>query len=408
MKFTLPVTLLAVATSVEGAVVQEGKCWCHSRGQACDTVKRAADAFAEALKSTANVAARDESDSKTATLARRQIDELALTIAASQYDPYSFYSGLQWGAHNKTEEQKTNERREAEAQWKRSAQAADRCQRFPGQPCWKRSEHKREPAAEAADWCQRFPGQPCWKRSEHKREPAAEAADWCQRFPGQPCRKRSENSDDIVRRNAEAEAAYWCQRFPGQPCWKRSKNIEEIMKRNSEAEAAYWCQRFPGQPCWKRSENTDMEVVKRAPEADTEAAYWCQRFPGQPCWKRDALASGKREADPFCTRFVGGSCWKRDGGVDLVEEHKRCISEGQACWKAKRAAAAVIDAIDRGNALAMKREADPEFCARSPGKPCWKRAAAAEAACHGPAGECTKATRDLHAMYNAARSIIEA
>ncbi|KAL2137026.1 hypothetical protein VTI74DRAFT_10502 [Chaetomium olivicolor] len=152
MKFTLPVTLLAVATSVEGAVVQEGKCWCHSRGQACDTVKRAADAFAEALKSTANVAARDESDSKTATLARRQIDELALTIAASQYDPYSFYSGLQWGAHNKTEEQKTNERREAEAQWKRSAQAADRCQRFPGQPCWKRSEHKREPAAEAADW----------------------------------------------------------------------------------------------------------------------------------------------------------------------------------------------------------------------------------------------------------------
>ncbi|KAL2161648.1 hypothetical protein VTH06DRAFT_8210, partial [Thermothelomyces fergusii] len=116
--------------------------------------------------------------------------------------------------------------------------------------------------------------------------------------------------------------------------------------------------------------------------------------------KREAEA----EPDRYCSRFAGSSCWKRDGSAVAAEEVKRCTSEGQICWRAKRAAAAVINAIDAGNAVKMARDANPGWCKQFLGMPCWKRAAS----CDGPAGVCTKATRDLHAMYNAARTIIEA
>ncbi len=171
-------------------------------------------------------------------------------------------------------------------------------------------------------------------------------------------------------------------------------------------EADPWCTLFPGQPCWKRSTPVEAAVpdkVRRDP-----APGWCTLFPGQPCWKRDgspvatkrtAEAAAEAEPDRYCTRFAGGSCWKRDNSAEASEEAKRCLAEGGACWQAKRAAAAVINTIDFGNAVKMARDAEAAQTEEG-----WKRAAS----CHGPAGVCTKATRDLHAMYNAARSIIEA
>jgi hypothetical protein len=244
MKFTLPITILAVAASVDAvAVVDHDKRYCSAEGQACDTVKRAADAFADAIMENTKLVTRDRTGGQTSLIANRQLHELALAIAASHDDPAKFYSSLG----------------------------------FQGS--------------------------------------------------GTPTKR--------------------------------------------------------------------------------EAEPWCTQFLGQPCWKRGAApAPEKREAEPdrYCTRFTGSSCWKRDGSAEAAEEAKRCTSEGQACWKAKRAAAAVINAIDAGNALKATRDADPGWCTQFLGQPCWKRAAS----CNSPAGLCTKATRDLHAMYNAARTIIEA
>ena len=351
MKFNLPIALLAVVASVDAAAVkEEDKRWCALNGQACDTVRRAADAFAEAVKSTSGIAARDESSSETAFIARRQVDELALAIAASQADPVAFYAGLNFG-HN-------------------------------GYP----NPHPNTAAADTA-------GQTTTKRE-------ATPQGWCTKWPGQPCWKREADADEFVKREAEAQG--WCTKWPGQPCWKRDFSP-------AKRDATGWCARAAGQPCWARAVDSD-EVAKR----DAEAQGWCTGWPGQPCWKRDLTpAVAARAAEPqYCTRFVGSSCWKRDASAEATEDQKRCTSEGQSCWKAKRAAEAVVSAIDSGNSLHAsftKREAEAQgWCTKWPGQPCWKRAAAAEAGCYGPAGACTSATRDLHAMYNAARSIIEA
>ncbi|KAK3990353.1 mat-specific pheromone precursor encoded by the mfm protein [Cladorrhinum sp. PSN332] len=117
----------------------------------------------------------------------------------------------------------------------------------------------------------------------------------------------------------------------------------------------------------------------------------------------------KREAAPqWCLRFVGQSCWKRDASPEAAEEQKRCTQKGSSCWQAKRAAEAVISAIDASGDNLAKREAEPQWCLRFVGQSCWKRNAAPEAACNAPDGSCTKATRDIHAMYNAARHILDA
>ncbi|KAK3300773.1 putative pheromone protein [Chaetomium fimeti] len=374
MKFTLPIALLAAAVSVDAAAVaDQDRRYCSAEGQACDTVKRAAEAFSGAIQQNTNLVTRDETQGETAWIARRQLHELALAIAASHDDPAAFYSALGFQGATPTDDAGTDnptEKREAEP-W---------CTQFLGMPCWKRNTTPAPDKVkrEAEPWCKQFLGMPCWKRDDapSHHSPGAE-------------KKR------------EADAEPWCTQFLGQPCWKRTSPAgatTDVDKRDAEADAAPWCKQFLGMPCWKR-------------DADPG---WCRQFLGMPCWKRDDETSGveKREAeaeaaaepDRFCTRFTGSSCWKRDGGAVAADEVKRCSTEGQACWKAKRAAAAVINAIDQGNAQKMARDADPGWCRQFLGMPCWKRAAT----CNGPAGVCTKATRDLHAMYNAARTIIEA
>ncbi|KAK4116548.1 hypothetical protein N656DRAFT_745700 [Canariomyces notabilis] len=297
MRFSLPI-LLAAAAAADAAAVQDDKRWCSTRGQACDTVKRVADAFAEALDQASSVTARAELGSHAAFMAKRQLDELALAVAASHPMPREYYDGLKLHYNRQVEPSTVNKR-------------------------------------------------------------AAEA-------------------------NAEADAE--AQGFPGQPCWK---------KRDAEAEHK-----------------------------------WCLRFPGQPCWKRSADPAAEPEADPaMCLRFPGGSCWKREATPEAAEDQKRCAEEGGACWIAKRAAEAIVNTIEGELAYRKKRDADPALCLRYPGSPCWKRsadadpqgwcmsfpgqpcwkrdAAAAAAACNAPDGACTRATRDLHAMHNAARAILD-
>ncbi|KXX80798.1 Clock-controlled pheromone ccg-4 [Madurella mycetomatis] len=372
MRFTVSITLLAAAAAVDAAAVQEAKRWCSNRGQACDTVKRVADAFAAALESASSVTAREENGSQAAFMAKRQVDELARSIAASHNDPRGYYSALKL-AHNHAAEA-SPEKRAAEADAEADAQGW--CTGFPGQPCWKL---KREAEAEA-QWCTGFPGQPCWKKRT-----AGPEAQWCTGFPGQPCWK--EKREAGAEADAEADPQ-WCTGFPG----------------------------FPGQPCWKKR------------DADAEH-QWCLRFPGQPCWKRDANPEAEPEADPqWCLGFPGQPCWKREATPGAAEDQKRCVAEGGSCWIAKRAAEAVVQTIEAELAYRTKRSADPAMCLRYPGSPCWKRsaeadpqwctgfpgqpcwkrdAAAAAAACNAPDGACTIAVRDLHAMHNAARAILD-
>ncbi|KAK3694352.1 pheromone precursor protein 1 [Podospora appendiculata] len=260
MKFTLPLTIFAIAAAVDAAAVADAEAapqWCRIQGQPCWKVKRAADAFAEAIKTSGGLAARDDSANGAAFVAKRGVNDLALVIAATQEDAEAFYSSLGLQNH-----------------------------------------------------------------------------------------------------------------------FARDNEMTSAAKRDAEANPQ-WC-RIQGQPCWKAKRDADARP------------QWC-RIQGQPCWKRDAEA----EANPQ---------W--------------CRIQGQPCWKAKRAAEAVISAIDSAGEVdprdvafdpeaLIKREPSPQWC-RIQGQPCWKRDALAEAACNAPGGACTLANRDLHAMYNAARSLVAA
>lgn len=171
-----------------------------------------------------------------------------------------------------------------------------------------------------------------------------------------------------------------------------------VSEREAGTQEGNWCTLLPGQPCWKRNEQSPaLEVAKR--DAEAQNGNWCTVLPGQPCWKRNASVEERRNADPFCSQFVGESCYKRDETPAVAEQYKRCVSEGQPCWHAKRIASAVVNAIDAGNAQRMKREVTQEWA---------KRAPAADAACNAADSACHLAARDLHAVYNVARTNLEA
>lgn len=180
MKFSVPLTILAVAASVDAAAVaDQEKRYCSGEGQACDTVKRAADAFSDALAANANLPTRAESGSEVASIAARQLRELALAIAASHGNPVAYFNALGYGAPQ-TDDSKT-EKREAEP-W---------CDQFLGGSCL--AARDTSPAKrDAQAWCTQFPGMPCWKRSTPEQgveEAKRDAQAWCTQFPGMPCWK---------------------------------------------------------------------------------------------------------------------------------------------------------------------------------------------------------------------------
>ncbi|KAH8891852.1 hypothetical protein GQ53DRAFT_781586 [Thozetella sp. PMI_491] len=230
---------------------------------------------------------------------------------------------------------------------------------------------------------------------------------------------------------ASADPEAWCQ-IRGQSCWKAKRAAEAFVTAlqqggplvesreagfsNAPGGAAYHAKRGVDQlaslVALTQRDATDFYAGLKLDEhfhPDTEEVErhdndpekrWCQ-IRGQSCWKHKR--SEAEEHDP-----------------EAHESDKRwCQIRGQSCWKAKRAAVAVIEAIDSANeardvpfdpVAKAKRDANPWCQIR--GQSCWKREASAdalaEAACNGPDGACTKAARDLHAMYNMARNIVAA
>ncbi|KAK4128997.1 hypothetical protein N657DRAFT_652532 [Parathielavia appendiculata] len=178
MKLTLPVTLLAVAASA--SVVDHDNTYCHAEGQACDTVKRAADAFADAIAQNDEIATRDETNGETAWIVNRQLHELALSTAATRGEPDYWYRSLT-PSRSAADADKANEKR-ADEPW---------CTRFLGQPCWGKRDAEPLSAplppvndaiehgnalkmARDADpkYCTRSFGGSCWKRDAWCNSPA--------------------------------------------------------------------------------------------------------------------------------------------------------------------------------------------------------------------------------------------
>ncbi|KAL0938641.1 clock-controlled pheromone ccg-4 [Colletotrichum truncatum] len=196
----------------------------------------------------------------------------------------------------------------------------------------------------------------------------------------------------------------------GQPCWKAKRAADafsnalakfdnvsvddsiEALLSHSEGGAAFMAKR-----------GIDELAHAVAVSQDDPAEYYNKlemrkRFSEdtKPVTLREAIAEPK--ADPWC-RDPGKSCWKRDintnterGGIP-GEDRDWCLQRGQPCWRIKRAAEAVIEAIaDDEDATSSeintvtKRETEP-WC-RSPDQPCWK------------------ATRDLSAIRDAAQSLV--
>ena len=200
------------------------------------------------------------------------------------------------------------------------------------------------------------------------------------------------------------EAEPWCYR-PGQGCWKA--------KRTAEAEP--WCYR-PGQGCWK---------VKRVAEAFSEAVQSAgglatRSAEPEPYLPDGAAAAAQQSLEELAQIIAltaedpegffnglnpeGGdegkdkrAPAKREAGAD--NDKRWCYRPGQGCWKAKRAAEAVAEAIGEATieiAGFAKRDAEPsaEENARR-----W---------CYRPGQGCWKAKRDLSAIGAAARDIVAA
>ncbi len=113
---------------------------------------------------------------------------------------------------------------------------------------------------------------------------------------------------------------------------------------------------------------------------------------------------------------------KRDIGAREADA-RWCTWIGQSCWKVRRAAEAVVNTIDgfekekRDNVAfepvafgkrAASPNADPRWCTWI-GQSCWKRdeVSSVAASCNAVGGQCATDRRDLHAMYNAARSVLD-
>ncbi|KLU84333.1 clock-controlled pheromone ccg-4 [Magnaporthiopsis poae ATCC 64411] len=124
------------------------------------------------------------------------------------------------------------------------------------------------------------------------------------------------------------------------------------------------------------------------------------------------------------------SCWKRDVLVqDHANDKRWCHEAGNACAVAKRAATAVLAAVEKrqngcpypGQSCWKRDEAGllevRQNGCQYRGQSCWKRDVVSgkhvlardvpiAARCNGPAGECTKAARDLQAVEIAAREVL--
>jgi len=264
-------------------------------------------------------------------------------------------------------------------------------------------------AQEDKRWCE-IRGSSCWKNK--RAEPFAEEKRWCE-IRGSSCWKNKRDAED------HQDGKRWCE-IRGSSCWKTRRAADalaeafngmtnELSTRDeSNSEAAFVAKR----------QADDLALAVALATGNPVAYYEALGLGGHFPTDAPAATTEKRDAAPWC-EIRGSSCWKakREASDESAKEDKRwCEIRGSSCWKAKRAAEAVVRSIEESGEHSprdvvfnpearVKRDAAPWCEIR--GSSCWKREASAEAACNAPDGACTKATRDLHAMYNVARSIIE-
>ncbi|KAL8366970.1 hypothetical protein RB595_009153 [Gaeumannomyces hyphopodioides] len=407
MKITITITALLSAMGASGAALtadaahQEMKRFCGAEGQGCWQVKRAAADLAAVLTSrdtsaadTPDLVARHISHQPggAAYKAKRAVEALAVRVASTQEDPEAFFNALELEDAFFPDSPAHQDDDADDAGTDELTKRQNGC-RYRGQSCWKRDEssgrlveardglaaHEVAELARRADLAKRqngckYRGQSCWKRdAETGRE--LEVRD-VHPFP----------EDVVVKRQNGCT-------YRGQPCWKNKRDLTGLVAEDLE-KRQNGC-RHRGQSCWKR--DTDLLEARQ---------NGCQ-YRGQSCWKRDVLvqdhASDKRwchEAGNACAvakraatavleaaavqkrqngcRYRGQSCWKRDEAGLLEVRQNGCRYRGQSCWK-------------------RDLESGKEVLARDVG---------IAARCNGPAGECTKAARDLEAVEIAAREVL--
>lgn len=239
------------------------------------------------------------------------------------------------------------------------------------------------------------------------------------------------------------DANPWCT-LPGQPCWKAKRVAEAfaeaiqssggVAKRTPEAEAG----NLPGGAGYavKRAVNELANLIALTRdnpqdyykslglgeqfEADAgnqkrEAAPepWCW-LPGQPCWKAKRAADDVLEAIGTDEENTASHVPFNPAGH--VPAFPSFTGHGPAWWKREAAPEAEAEADpwctlpgqpcwkEKREALALA-EANP-WCTL-PGQPCWKekREATPEPWCWLPGQPCWKAKRDLHAIRAVAEGI---
>ncbi|KAM0563149.1 hypothetical protein ACHAPJ_000863 [Fusarium lateritium] len=208
---------------------------------------------------------------------------------------------------------------------------------------------KPNPVSEPEPWCT-YPGQSCWKA---KREAAPEPEPWCW-YPGQSCWKVKRDVGEAL-----AGALHSTRHFDTAHLDTRSIDGTTHTESNHAARQA------------KRSVVELANMVALAARGSSDGYFKSlnieRHFPDTAAdgmAKRD-LHEVKREAAPQRTCV------------------KWCMCPGQSCWKAKRAAEAVLETLEGRDAGSH----DSHFDAR---------------------GESVTDKRDIMAIKAAARSIIDA
>ncbi|CAK7204793.1 hypothetical protein SEUCBS139899_007554 [Sporothrix eucalyptigena] len=196
---------------------------------------------------------------------------------------------------------------------------------------------------------------------------------------------------------AEPDAQF-CM-WMGQSCWKVKRTAEAF----AEAIASSGGPSATGDALSRRSHATGGIANNAMRSLDGLASIVASTQANPRSFYSDLLL-----ASHFPAPAEDGGAEKRDAKANPEAEAQFCMWMGQSCWKVKRAAEAIINTID-GFTSVEKRDADanPQFCMWM-GQSCWKRSEDnLEGHCYAPGGSCAAASRDLNAMYNAARSVLD-
>ncbi|KFY29023.1 hypothetical protein V493_02587 [Pseudogymnoascus sp. VKM F-4281 (FW-2241)] len=296
MKYLAAIFITALVAGVNSAAIAQPEAFCHRPGQPCGKVKRAAEAFAEALSEPIG-------DDKSALRCWRRPKNrcgrakstamaLADALANANPDVEAIFDKLAI-REAFPEPEFVADAEDANDNVKREAEAF--CHR-PGRPCGKAKREAEAAAdAEAEAFCHR-PGQPCGKLkraaeamalalaepvSDHeKREAEAVAEAFCHR-PGQPCGK--------AKREAEAVAEAFCHR-PGQPCGKAKRDVDALAEAAAEAIASF------------DDSELDLPIMNGLPEITTFDITARKDDGIRRFWMSGCVIGCRKEAPMTCTK----------------------------------------------------------------------------------------------------------